>query len=77
MMDENEINWIEDLKKVSLKPGDVLVFKTTRNLSQQEMERIKHACSYIFPDHKIIILDPGIDLGVVSVEIKQEGSNHA
>jgi hypothetical protein len=76
-MDENAINWIEDLKKVSLKPGDVLVFKTTQNLSKHQIASIKHACSYIFPDHKIIILEPGMELSVVSGEIKQEGSNHA
>ena len=76
-MNENEINWIEDLKKVSLKPGDVLVFKTTRKLSLQHLESIKHACSYIFPDHKILILEPGMELSVISGEIKLEGSNHA
>jgi len=76
-MDENQINWIEDLKKVTLKPGDVLVLKTKINPTSDQIVSIDKIFLKVFPNHKVIILNPGMDLGVISVEIKQEGSNHA
>jgi len=77
-MDENQINWIEDLKKVNLKCGDVLVLKTIKSPTNAQLEAIQKIFLRVFPDNKVIVLEPGMELGVISGEVdKKEGSNNA
>ncbi|MDD5367469.1 MAG: hypothetical protein PHQ40_00425 [Anaerolineaceae bacterium] len=65
---DDQVNWIEDLKKVSLKPGDILVVKPAVQLPEAAQQRMKVMFSSIFPGHKVLVLEPGLELGVISGE---------
>ena len=56
---------IEDVKRITLHPGDTLVAKVAMNLSQEQANRIRHELKAIFPDHQVLITTPDVDLEIV------------
>lgn len=63
---------IEDIKKISLKPDDVLIIKVKENLPTNKCiewsKSIKELFNVIFPNNKIIILDSEVSLEIISPE---------
>lgn len=56
---------IEDIKRVHLNPGDVLVIQVDKPISSATHKRIKELLHDVWPDNKAVVLDAGIDLEVV------------
>ena len=61
----DEIRFIGDLQRLELKPGDTLVLKANQVLSQEVIHRLKEQMTDRFPDVPFIILDAGLELGVL------------
>jgi hypothetical protein len=53
---------------LSVRPGDVLVLKTDRALSEEETHLAREILQREFPGHRGIILDDGAELEVVRAE---------
>lgn len=56
---------IEDVKTISLKPGQVLVVQTEAKLTPSQMIHLKGYLEEIFRDNKVMIIDKSIQLLVV------------
>ena len=63
---DGEIRFLGDLQRLELRPGDVLVLKTADKLSLATLRNIGERMRKICPEHKLIILDAGMELGVLS-----------
>lgn len=63
-MSDNIIT-IENLRRVALKPGDVLVITTEQKLSDRIAELLLASCEFVFPNNKVLILDSGMQVAVV------------
>lgn len=70
---EGEIRFIGDLQRLELKPGDILVLKVDFKLSDSARNALYREIRAAFPDHRILILDTGIDMGVLSPTLMDEG----
>lgn len=55
---------IEDLKKVSLKPGEIVVLTYPKLLRSEQREFIANSFAKAFPDNKILVLDGGMSMEV-------------
>lgn len=56
---------IGDISKVDLQPGDVVVVKLARALTQAAGDKLAELVQPYFPDHQVLVLSDGIDLEVV------------
>ena len=72
---ENEIILLEAMQKLEIKDGDIVVFKSQKILSQIAINNIKNSMAKIFKDLalqcKSIILEEGMDIGVISKRNKE------
>ena len=61
---------IEDVKRLTLGPKDILVVKVDAHLSREMVERIQYSFSDGFPQHanKIMVLDKTMSLAIVEQE---------
>lgn len=70
---------IQDLRRVRLEPGDILVLTYPGRLSLAGHDAIRTTFNSIFPGHRIIVLEDGMSLGVVAAEksadVDQSGSH--
>lgn len=55
---------IEDVRKLSVSKGDVIVVRVKHAISHDAHERIKETVSRRFPDNEIIVLDNGMSIDV-------------
>ncbi|MDX0973548.1 hypothetical protein GOL21_28160 [Sinorhizobium medicae] len=68
-----------DLKRLDLKPGDRFVLSVDRPISMEMCERIQKLWRDFIGDdseHRLMVLDAGIELSVINVEAKSEISIH-
>jgi hypothetical protein len=56
---------IEDVKRLRLAPGDVLVLKLAKDLRHKDVEHLQAEMRRTFPDHTVVVLAPDTDLVVV------------
>ena len=64
---EYEIRYLGDMQKAHLGPNDIGVITCSEKLSIQSMERIKERWERLMGhDHKLLILDGGLQFGVIS-----------
>ena len=56
---------IEDIKRLSLKPDDVLMIRSKDKLSGFVKNELRKTLTSVFPDNKILIVDGGFDLSIV------------
>lgn len=59
---------VQDVTRVALRPGDVIVLRTRRRASYEVCVRLMDQCRLIWPDNKVVVLDPDYDLEVVGPE---------
>ena len=64
--DPIEIQFIGDMQSLALKPGDVLVLKCPGKVSYDTAEKLRDMIETQFPGHKALVLDDGLELGVIS-----------
>ena len=55
-----------DVNRLRLLPGDVVVIKYPGRRTRQDAERIWNAMNEMFPNNKVLILEDGADIGVLS-----------
>lgn len=65
---------LPDLSQVHLQPGDVLVFRHEKQISDALEALIKEQCAKLFPDHPVIVLDGGLELAVLRPTERGVGS---
>lgn len=64
-----ELNYLGDLQRLSLKPGDKFVIQTDQHLSAEMVEHIRTLWEmFAGPDVKLLVLDGGLRLGAISTE---------
>lgn len=56
---------LEDVKRLTLQPGDTLVLKVSEYLSEAELAAYSQSMAEAFPDHRTVVLDAESDLRVV------------
>ncbi len=61
-----EIRYLGDLQRLEMKPGEVLVLKCQDRLPLAAVERIKAHFTNELPGVKVLVLDGGMDIGVLS-----------
>lgn len=69
---ENFEFMIGELQRVELKPGDVFVIHCDMLLTEEAIQVMRDAWDRLMPGHKVIILDKGMRLGVVSTMYTHE-----
>ncbi len=57
---------IEDIKKINVNPGDVIVIRANRKISAESAFRINQFVIGALPDNKVIILDGDLELSVLT-----------
>ncbi len=62
-----------DVRRLALRPGDVIVVRTPERLSPEACERIAMQVKARFLAHEVLVLGAGIDIGVVGPEEPAEG----
>lgn len=68
MKHEELKSMFDEAKVLSLKKGDVLVFRTERHLHNEERELFVSAVRGIRADVDVMVLDGGLDLSVIRFE---------
>lgn len=61
----SELVMLKSLSVLRLEPGDVLVFKVDRRLSPSTYTYIHEIVEEVWPGTKAIVLEAGMDVGVV------------
>lgn len=64
--DTLKIEWAGEMTRVDLKPGDTLVFMFQERLSNEALVRIQANAERLFPGQKILVLEYGTTVGVLS-----------
>ena len=68
-MADPKIKFIEvSLQKVSVGPGDVVVFSSSEPLSDCQQANLKDVGKQFFPDNGILLLKKGMKVGVIEKE---------
>jgi hypothetical protein len=57
---------LEDIKRLALQPGDVLVVRLPVIPSPEMVDSVRLQLEAALPGHKVFVLAPGIDLEVIS-----------
>lgn len=57
---------IKHIERLELRPGDILFVRCQERFSVEAYERMKHQLSDIFPAHKVVILENGVEIGVIN-----------
>jgi hypothetical protein len=76
---DHEVNYVERkdpmleiqaIKRLRLRPGDIIVLKTQKVLSHNAFENIRSVVADNFPGHKVLVLEEGMDIEVISKEVQ-------
>lgn len=54
------------IARLELKPGDTVVVKSSQDLCVDYVEHIKHMARVNFPDHRLLIMAPNLELFVMA-----------
>jgi predicted RNA-binding protein associated with RNAse of E/G family len=63
-----ELPEIEDIKRITYNPDDVIVVRANRHLHQEVAERIKKQLEVYFPSQQIIVLSDDLRIEVMAPE---------
>ena len=65
-MDKEQIEFLKsEFKVMHLEPGDIVVLRTPLVLSKQAIDNILGPIKAMIPDHHIILLEEGMDIGAI------------
>jgi hypothetical protein len=64
--DHPEIRFLGDLQRLEVRPGDVFVLTVPRDFSREVQYRIVEYWRGIMGDVRLIVLEEGMKLGVIS-----------
>lgn len=56
--------WIRGARILRLQPGDVLVYRTTRRISDQEADDLKREFRENLPGYKVLLAECGDDIDI-------------
>lgn len=59
---------ITEVERISLQPHDVVLFRAETRLAQAVHREIREKLQEIFPDNRVIVIEQGSDLLVISPE---------
>ena len=59
------MDWIAEVKRLELRPGNVLVIRSERPLREEEAAYLSRVMEKLFEGQRVIVLQPGLDLEVV------------
>lgn len=62
---DSPLSVFESAAVVSLRPGDVLLFRCHQNLTSGQREKAAEVLDAVFPGHETMILDGGQDIAVL------------
>jgi hypothetical protein len=62
---ESPLSVFESAALVSLRPGDVVLFRCQQILSAANYDHVIAMLNEVFPDHESVILDNGADIAVL------------
>ena len=62
---EDYITLDDDVLRLDLRPGDVIVLLVKRKLSLADQAAIRGQLATVFPANKVLILDEGTSLAIV------------
>ena len=61
----DELEFIQSMSVLSMQPGDIVVLKTDRVLSRDQMDIIQNHFQSKIHGHEVIVLSGGLDIGVL------------
>ena len=64
--DVEPYRYLGDVRKLTLKPDDIVVVTHKDDFSPEEEEQIMAQLKHHFPDNKCIVLAEGLGIGVMS-----------
>lgn len=59
------VRYLGDMQRLDLQSGDSIVISISHEISMQECDLLMEHVNKQLPDHKVLILGPGMKLGVV------------
>lgn len=59
---------LSDVKRLNLKENDIIIFRTKTQLSLDAITNIRASLQPVFVNHKILILEEGADIELISPE---------
>jgi hypothetical protein len=65
MQADSPLSVFETVNVVSLKPGDVLLFRCHQNLTKDQRDEATKVLDLVFAGHECMILDGGQDIAVL------------
>lgn len=68
-MEEHEMEFIQSMTRLDIRPGDIIALKVNRTLSIESARHLRDSLKSIFPDGtKIVILEDGMDIGAIRMD---------
>jgi hypothetical protein len=64
----DSVDLIQSLSVLSLQPGDIVVLKCQQHLSRDAVDHLREVLKPKLGDHEVMILDGGLDIGVLRKE---------
>jgi hypothetical protein len=68
----SELPEIQDLKRITYSPDDVIVARVGRPVSAEEADRLNTQLQAAFPGRKVLVIGPTVEVDVVAPEPKDE-----
>lgn len=62
---DDRVRYLGDVQRLQLKPDDVLVVKLATRLNEETRTRLVAHLEATLPNQRVLVLDPGMDLGVL------------
>ncbi len=59
---------LPNVRILNLKPDDILVVSYKEKLTYEKRQDVQQALRALFPDHDVLIMDNGTDLGITRVK---------
>lgn len=61
----NEIEFVQSVQALEIKPGDLIVIKVPSLMPTAVYVNLRDQIKMEYPDWKFIILDGGVDIGII------------
>jgi hypothetical protein len=68
MEEEKPVLEIEAIKRLRLRPGDIIVLRCPGRMRKEGMDYLRKSMEFNFPDHKCLVLEEGMDIETITKE---------